>query len=78
MHRVAARGGSAVDQDQGIFWPHAANIDLAVVATLATGGFARQVNPWHGADQFVDITRRRAFLDVFSGGVCLLRGVGHR
>ncbi len=66
-HRVAAGGRFAVDQNQGVFRAHAADIDLAIVAALAAGGVAGQVNPGHGADQFADVARRRAFFDLVGG-----------
>ncbi len=34
---VTAGNRFTVDQNQGVFWPHAANIDLAVVAALTAG-----------------------------------------
>jgi hypothetical protein len=43
-HRVTAGDRLAVDQDQGVFRAHAADINLAVVAALAAGGVAGQVN----------------------------------
>ncbi len=36
-HRVTAGYRFAVDQNQGVFRPHAANIDLAVVTALTAG-----------------------------------------
>ncbi len=36
-HGVAAGDRFAVDKNQGVFRPHTANIDLAVVAALAAG-----------------------------------------
>ena len=66
-HRVAAAGRFAVNQDQGIFRAHAADIDLAVVAALAAGGVTGQVNAGHGADQLADITGRWALFDFVGG-----------
>ena len=44
-HRVARADRLAVDQDQGVLRAHAADVDLPVVATLAAGAVAGQVDP---------------------------------
>ena len=49
-YRVARADRLAVDQDQGVLRPHAANVDLPVVAALAAGTVAGEVDPGHGAD----------------------------
>ena len=66
-HGVAAGDRLAVDQDQGIFRAHAADINLAVVAALAAGGVAGQVDPRHGANDLRDVARRGAFADLIGG-----------
>ncbi|MNM37504.1 hypothetical protein D3C81_482410 [compost metagenome] len=65
-HRVAAADRLAVDQNQGVLRAHATNVDLAVVATLAAGGVAGQVDSRHGADDLRQVVGGRALLDVFS------------
>ncbi|MNP13420.1 hypothetical protein D3C76_1057010 [compost metagenome] len=66
-HRTAAADRLAIDQDQGVFRAHAADVDLPVVAALATGGVAGQVDSRHGADDLRQVVGRRAFLDVLGG-----------
>lgn len=58
---IAAGNRFAVNQDQGVFRSHAANVNLAIVAALAAGGVAGQVYAWHGTDDFGYVTRRRIF-----------------
>ncbi len=64
---VAAGDRLAVDQDQGVFRAHAANVNLAVVPALAAGGVAGQVNARHGADDFRHVPRGRVFADLIGG-----------
>ena len=66
-HRVAAGDRHAVHQDQGIFRPHAANIDLAIVAALAAGGVAGQIDARHGADDLRYVARRRTLFNLVGG-----------
>ena len=75
-HRVARADRFAVDQDQGVLRPHAADVDLPVVAALAAGTVAGEVDPGHGADDLGEIVHRRALPDVLGGddgypGACL-------
>ena len=64
---VTAGHRLAVDQDQGVFWPHAADINLTVIPALAAGGVTGQVNAWHGADDFRHVARGRVFPDLIGG-----------
>ena len=57
--------GFAVNQNQGVFRSHAAQVDLAFVAALAGGGVAGEVYAGHGADEFGNIVYGRPFFDVF-------------
>ena len=66
-HGIAAGDRLAIDQDQGVFRTHAADINLAVIAALAAGGVAGQVDPRHGANDLRDVARRRAFADLIGG-----------
>ena len=66
-NRVAAGDRLAVDQDQGVFRAHAANVNLTVVAALAAGGVPGQVNARHGADDFRHVARGRVFADLVGG-----------
>ncbi|ERU35056.1 hypothetical protein Q093_04313 [Pseudomonas aeruginosa CF614] len=66
-HRVARADRFAVDQDQGVLRPHAADVDLPVVAALAAGTVAGEVDPGHGADDLGEIVHRRALPDVLGG-----------
>ena len=63
--RLARMDGFAVNQNQGVFRSHAAQVDLAFVATLAGGGVAGEVYTGHGADEFGNIVYGRPFFDVF-------------
>ena len=64
---VTAGDRFAINQDQGIFRAHAADINLAVVTALAAGGVAGQVNARHGADDFRHVARGRVFADLIGG-----------
>ncbi|CZW94860.1 Uncharacterised protein [Enterobacter hormaechei] len=64
---VAAGDRLAVDQDQGVFRAHAANVNLTVVPALAAGGVTGQVNARHGADDFRHVARWRVFADLIGG-----------
>ncbi len=64
---VAAGDRLAVDQDQGVFRAHAANVNLTVIPALAAGGVAGQVNARHGADDFRHVPRGRVFADLVGG-----------
>ena len=66
-NRVAAGDRLAVDQDQGVFRPHAANVNLTVVSALAAGGVSGQVNARHAADDFRHVARGRIFADLVGG-----------
>ncbi len=66
-HRVTAGDGLAVNQDQGVFRPHTANIDLAIIAALAAGGVAGQVDAGHGADDFRHVPGGGIFTDFIGG-----------
>ncbi len=66
-HGIAAGDWLAVYQDQGVLRPHATDVDLAVVAALAAGGVAGQVDARHGADDLRQVAGRRALLDVLGG-----------
>ena len=63
-HRVTGRHRHAVNQDQGIFRPHTANIDLAVVAAAARRAVAGEVYPGHFTNDFRKIVYRRVLFDV--------------
>ncbi|MNS74759.1 hypothetical protein D3C72_1082430 [compost metagenome] len=64
---VTAGDRFAVDQDQGVFRAHAANVDLAVVAALAAGGVPGQVHARHGTNDFGHVTSGRIFTDFVCG-----------
>ncbi len=64
---VTAGNRFTIDQNQGVFWPHAANIDLAVVAALTAGGVTGQVNAWHGTDDFRHIAGGGILTNFISG-----------
>ncbi|SST07690.1 Uncharacterised protein [Acinetobacter baumannii] len=66
-HRVARADRLAVDQDQGVLRAHAADVDLPVVATLAAGAVAGQVDPRHGPDDLRQVVARRSLGDVLGG-----------
>ena len=66
-HRVARGGWLAIDQNQGVFRAHAAQVDLAVIATTAAGTVAGQVHTRLAADDLRQVVSGRAFLDVFGG-----------
>ena len=52
---IARLHGLAVNQDQGVFRAHATDVNLAVVAVLARGGVACQVDAGHGANQLRNV-----------------------
>ena len=64
---VTAGDRFAINQDQGIFRAHAADINLAVIPALAAGGVAGQVNARHGADNFGDIASGGTFTNFLGG-----------
>ena len=64
---VTAGNRFTVDQDQGVFRAHAADINLTVVPALAAGGVTGEVNARHGTNDFRDVARRRAFADFIGG-----------
>jgi hypothetical protein len=66
-HGIARGGRLAVDQDQGVFRPHAAQVDLAVVAAIAAGAVAGQVDPRLAADDLRQVVGRRQLADVLGG-----------
>ena len=82
-HGVAAAHRFAVNQDQGVFRAHAANINLAIVTALAAGGVAGQVNTRHGANDFGQIAGGRVLANFFGGNgrharrLEILLGGGH-
>ncbi len=66
-HGIACAGWLAVDEDQGVFRAHAAQVDLPVVATRAAGAVAGQVHPGLAADDVGQVIRWRMALDIFGG-----------
>ncbi|MNO53188.1 hypothetical protein D3C76_436260 [compost metagenome] len=66
-HGVTGAGRLAVDEDQGVFRPHAAQVDLPVVAARTAGAVAGQVDPGLATDQLGQVIARRVTLDVFFG-----------
>ena len=50
--------GLAVNQDERVFRPHAAQVNLPVVAALAAGGVAREVHARLLAHHFGQVARR--------------------
>ncbi|MCY1427565.1 hypothetical protein D9M71_434150 [compost metagenome] len=65
-HGIARGGRLAVDEDQGVFRAHAAQVDLAVVAARTAAAVAGKVDPGFAADDVGEVVDRRALLDVFS------------
>ena len=57
----------AVDQDQGVFRTHAAQVDLPVVAALAACRVAGEVDARHGADDLREIVGGWFPGDIFGG-----------
>ena len=66
-HGVTRAGRTAIDKNQGVFRAHAAQVDLAVVTTTATGAVTGQVDPRLAADHVGEVIGRRTLLDVLSG-----------
>lgn len=66
-HRIARSHRLAIDQNQRVFRAHTAQIDLAVVAVLARGTVAGEIDARHGAQQLRQIVDRWAPFDVFGG-----------
>ena len=64
---VARGNGAAVDQNQRVFRPHAANVDLAFVAALAGGGVAGEVHARHGAHDVGNVVHRRTGFQILGG-----------
>jgi len=64
---IARRRRLAVNQDQGVFRAHAAQVDLAVVAAGTAGAVAGEVDPRFAADDIGQVIGRRALLDIFGG-----------
>ena len=62
---ITRSNGAAVDQNQGVFRPHAADVDLAFVAALARSGVAGQVGAGHGADDVGNIIDCRTAFQIF-------------
>ncbi len=66
-HGIACADALAIDQDQGVFRAHATQVDLAVVAVLARGAVAGQVDARHGPQQLGDVVGWRAPGDILGG-----------
>ena len=64
---VTAGNRFTVDQDQGVFRAHAADINLTVIPALAAGGVTGEVHARHGADDFRHVARGRVFTDLIGG-----------
>ena len=66
-HGVARQGRTPVDQDQGVFRSHPAQVDLTVVAALAGGGVAGQIDARLGFHQFGHVIGNEIVLNILGG-----------
>ena len=58
---------NAINEDQGIFRPHTANIDLAVITAGTRRAVAGEVHPWHFANNIGEVVDRRVLFNIFAG-----------